>query len=484
MRHRFSLRERAVLFRVADIAAEYKCDIYLVGGFLRDLLLGRKSRDIDFAVRKGAVALARKTANRLRAGFVVLDKRRGCARVIIRRGDKGLILDFTDFRGRDIEQDLAARDFSINALAVDLALLRKGRRLRDVLLDPYRAAADIENGCLRLISPQAIDEDPLRMLRAFSLAATLGFSFAPQTLTAITRKRRRLSSVSAERVREELFKMLAAERAAMSFRRLDKAGLLEVIIPEIKAMRGLPQGPYHHLNVLQHCFETMEKIEGLFEELKRRRRIGKYLDEACGGDHCRRQILKLSAFLHDVGKPAAMSVERDRTRFHGHEHIGRRLSAAICARLKMSLREIQAIKTIVSWHLRPGYLADNPVITPRALFRYFRDTAEEGVSVLLLSIADQRATRGPLTSRGSRIVHEKTCLRLINEYFRRRQERVAPRLITGNDLINRLHLAPGPIFGKILKQVEEEQAAGNLSVKRDALVFARRLSHRLSGRRA
>jgi hypothetical protein len=130
---------------------------------------------------------------------------------------------------------------------------------------------------------------------------------------------------------------------------------------------------------------------------------------------------------------------------------------------------------MVLWHLRPGYLADNQEITPRAIFRYFRDAGKECVSILLISIADQRATKGPLTSKTSRIHHEKVSLGLIKEYFKRKKEKKPLRLITGDDLIKKFKLAPSPLIGKILQELEELQAIGKIKSKKAALDRAKQI---------
>ncbi len=178
---------------------------------------------------------------------------------------------------------------------------------------------------------------------------------------------------------------------------------------------------------------------------------------------------ELLGLLHDIGKPKARRREDGKIKFHGHERIGLDITKNIAQRLKLSNDELDALGKMVLWHLRPGYLADNEEITPRAIFRYFRDAGEECVSILLISMADQRATKGPLTSRQSRIQHEKVVLDLIKEYFKKKKEKKLPRLITGDDLIKKFKLEPSPLIGKILREIEELQAIGKIRIKQDAL---------------
>jgi hypothetical protein len=185
----------------------------------------------------------------------------------------------------------------------------------------------------------------------------------------------------------------------------------------------------------------------------------------------------LGAILHDIGKPKARRREDGKIKFHGHERIGLEISEVIARRLKLSCDEINSLQKMVLWHLRPGYLADNEKVTPRAIFRYFRDAQGEAVSTLLLAIADQRSTKGRLTTKESRLHHETIVFGLIKEYFRRKKERKPPRLIGGFDLIKKFRLEPSPLIGKILSEIEELQAIGKIRSKMQALEVARKMIH-------
>ena len=251
--------------------------------------------------------------------------------------------------------------------------------------------------------------------------------------------------------------------------------MLKIVIPEIELMRGVGQGPYHHLDVWKHSLETIRQLDLALKEVKNDKEINNYLDEIISADRKRRALIRLGALLHDIGKPQARRREEGKTKFHGHERIGSDITEIIAKRLKLSNDELQALEKMVFWHLRPGYLADNEEISARAKFRYFRDTAKEAVSTLLVSIADQRATRGPLTSEESRITHEKACFSLIREYFRKQKEKKLPRLINGDDLIRSFRLEPSVLIGKILSEVEELQAIGKVKSKKQALEVAKKL---------
>jgi len=474
------LKDNPYLSLINAAFRAYPQEIYLVGGFLRDLFLKRKKDfiDFDFAVSASAINVSRKIANKLKSGFVVLDREHGSTRIVYRSGGFSCNFDFTDFRGKDITEDLLHRDFTVNSMAVDLRVIKKAAHLDSVLLDPYGARKDIGKKTIRAVSRYSLPEDPLRILRAFSLAAVLDFKIENKTKILIKKYKRKIPSCAFERITEELFKILDSPRAFKTMALMDDFKILDEIIPEIKIMRGVGQGPYHHLDVYGHSLETLKQIEILFLESKNKKDIQGYLDEIISGTHTRRALLKLGAFLHDIGKPQSRRRSKGKTIFHGHERIGREMVKTICERLRLSNDEKDALLRIVFWHLRPGYLADIENLSKRAVFRYFRDTLSEGAAVLLLSIADQRSTRGPLTRGANRRHHEEVCLGLVKEYFRRRKEKKLPKLINGDDLLRCFNLEPSPLIGKILTEIEEAQAAGEIRTKAQALELARKfVSH-------
>ena len=451
--------------------------LFIVGGFLRDALLrqNKESLDIDFCLNKGAINFGRKLARHLRAGFVVLDKEHGACRAVKKIGDKEHTLDFTDFRAKTLKEDLRLRDFTINTFALPLDALFTKNKPFDFIVDPYGAIKDLKGKLIRVASRKSFDDDALRILRAYSFACMFNFKIEPGTLKLIRQKKKKLSEISGERVRDELFKILSCSNACEYFKKMDVSGVLKTIFPEIEMMRDLAQGPYHHLDVLKHTFETIGQLEAIFTDFKDDREVQDYLNENLCAQRRRFALMKLAAFLHDIGKPKALRHEEGKLKFHGHERIGLDFTQEISLRLKLSNDERQALGKMVLWHLRPGYLADHVPPSARAIFRYFRDTAQESLATLLLSLADQRATKGPLTTRTSRLRHEKLITSLIKEYFRRKNEKKLPRLITGDDLIKRFKLSPSPLIGKILREIEELQAIGKIRSEKEALAAAARI---------
>jgi poly(A) polymerase len=324
------------------------------------------------------------------------------------------------------------------------------------------------------VNNSAFAEDPLRILRAFSFSAILNFNIDKTTLKLAKLNKNKLTSVSGERIRDELFKVLATDKSYDYLLALDKLKILDIIFPEIKKMRRIGQGPYHHLDVWQHTLETIKQLELIFKGA-RNKEILSYLNTDISSQRRRKALLKFGAFLHDFGKPKTLKREKGRTTFHGHERIGLRIAEDIAKRLKLSNDEIYSLHKMVLWHLRPGYLADTANPTPRAKFRYFRDAGLEALSILLLSLADQRSTQGPLFTFKVRQLHENVVAKLIKEYLKKDKEKVQKRLLNGDDLMKEFKLKPSPLIGKVLSEIEELQAIGKVKNKKEALSAAAKI---------
>ncbi len=471
-----TLAQYPFVLTIQKMARQKKVDVFLVGGFLRDAALNKAGHDFDFALEKGAIAFARTFAKTIKGAFVLLDEEHGCARVVKKAAGAIETYDFTDFRAPTLKGDLSHRDFTINAFAVKLNDLSADTGIADHILDLCGGMKDLKAGRLRMVRATTFKEDPLRLLRGFSLRAQLGFVIEPKTLTQIKKDKDLLRNVARERILDEFFKVLQSPRAAENLRAMDKIALLEQVIPQITIMYRVKQGGYHHLDVWPHSLETVAQLENVFAEYAGDAEVNEYLDEALAGTRTRRGLLKLAALLHDIGKPQTRKKEKDRMSFHSHEHVGKGISRSVAKLIMLSSRERMMLEDIVLWHLRPGYLSNFKKPSERAVFRYFRDTKEEAAAVALLSIADQRSTRGPLSSKTDEAHHIKICRKLIAQFFAAKKVEPFVCLINGNDLIKKLKIKPGPIFGKILQGVEEAQATGKITTKDEALALAKRIA--------
>lgn len=459
------------------IARKRSVQVHLVGGSLRDLLTGhvvvKPGRDLDIAVSSGAIPLARLFAKAVKGSFVLLDQESGCARVAKKKNGALWTYDFADFRARTFKSDLSKRDFTINTFSVDLLACDADKPLLEQVKDHMGGQKDIERKSIRMTQEGVFEDDPLRLLRAYSLQAQLGFSIESSTLTRIKKDVKLIKKVSPERVREELFKVFDSSRTAAIMKAMDKVGLLAVIVPQIESMRAIEKGAYHHLNVWDHSLCAVSELERLLEDAEKDADLVEYLNEEVGGGHRRRALLKMACLLHDIGKPDTRRNEPDgRLSFHGHERVGRDIVRLIAKAMMMSTKERYALEDMVMFHLRPGYLSNFKKPSERMIFRFMRDAGEEAVSVLLLSVADQHATRGPLTSEEDVQHHKAIAFDLIDRFFKAKKEQPFVPLVNGHDLIREFKLKPGPDFAKILASVEEAQHLGRVTTKMEALALA------------
>jgi poly(A) polymerase len=457
---------QAALLRVAAAVAP-RSGAVLVGGAVRDAVLRRRAADVDVAVPRGALALATGCAERLGGTCVVLDAERGAARVVA----DGRILDIADFRAPTLEGDLAARDFTLNALAVPLAtLLVRGR---GPIIDPTGGLADLRARRLRPAAPGVLTDDPLRALRAVRLEAALGVRLTRAGATAVSAAAGGLADVSAERVREELLALLALAESARALRRADALGVLGVIVPEIEPMRRTAQPAPHRFPVLEHSLRAVAGCDRLLPRLGALTPYGEelaaHVAEPLGGGLTRATTLKLAALLHDVSKPETRRRIRGRVRFFEHDILGARRARAIGERLKLPERAVAVVERLVRHHLRPMHLASATRVTPRARYRFYRDLREDTRDLLLLVLVDAAAVTGAspvATWRRSPLVRE-----LMRGWAEQRAAAATPPLVRGEDVMARFRLEPGPRVGWLLAQAREAQDLGRVGSREEALLY-------------
>jgi putative nucleotidyltransferase with HDIG domain len=409
-------------------------------------------------------------------------------------------LDFARLRGGSLSADLEKRDFTINAMAVGEL---------GILIDPLGGYRHLVNGQIQAASERAFRDDPIRLLRAARLEAEISFEIEPQTETWIRRDAPFLIRPAAERMRDEFTRGLALSGASRFVQRLDDLKLLAHVIPEMESLKGVMQSRPHRFDVWRHTLSVIDTLEGVVTTIVGEsippglrhlsdvpaaawghlaRAIGQFADDLTGhlavvenGGRDRGLLLKLGALLHDIGKPCTSSVDDDdHIHFYNHEPVGARIAASRVQTLRFSRDEAQRVGTIVKGHLRPSHLARGERVTRRAIYRYFRDTGDAGVDIVLLSLADHLATWGPdLRERRWKRRLEIAEL-LLYHYFERRAQTVAPELpVDGHDLMRELDLEPGPKIGLLLDALREAKAAGDIETPNEALMLAREVAKRI-----
>jgi tRNA nucleotidyltransferase/poly(A) polymerase len=479
------------------VCAERGIGVCLVGGAVRDLLRGRAIHDWDLVVERDAISLARATADRLGASFYPLDEERDTGRVVTYDAEGSrTFIDFALRRGSDWRTDLEARDLTVNAMALKLGDDAE-------LLDPFNGRSDLETRLVRAVTEHSFSDDHVRMMRAVRLAGELGFQIEPHTAALIRRDAALLAGVSVERARDELAKLLALPDALTGIRQMDDLGLLAPMLPEMTALKGVQQSRPHHWPVFEHTLFALGALECIIAiavgqdavlssvpapgfvwgDVKRtladfQVQLATHLIWPLGDERPALVSLKLAALLHDCAKPQTRTVDEDNsTHFYGHADMGAPIAAERIRALRFNNAEVERVRVITANHMRPQQLADTDSgVTRRAAYRYFRDTHEAGLDVLLLALADHIATHGPDVQPERWARRIEAASKLLAEYWTRLARDVAPApLVSGNDLMAELGLPPGKRIGELLEAIREAQAMGEVSTQGEALALARKL---------
>ncbi|MDE2969561.1 MAG: HD domain-containing protein [Chloroflexota bacterium] len=472
-----------LLPRLRAQCAAIGVDPYLVGGYVRDALMGRATRDIDLAVPDGADALAEGIARSLGGTRVELDAERGTHRVDgIRAEGASWRVDVATLQG-GIEEDLRLRDFTIDAIAMPLSGT-EGAVDAWPLVDPAGGLADLRAGVVRVTAAGVLADDPLRLLRAVRIAAQTGFTLDAETARAVCDNASLLANVSAERVREELLTILSLPRVGHSLGLLDTLGLLDVVLPELSPSRGVKQPVEHHWDVFDHTLHCVEYAEQVLDAgFRATDPAGQlvpwpdwaddYFAEDYADGHTRATYLKLACLLHDVAKPETKSVQPNgRVRFLGHPVKGADTVRSVLRRLRASGKAQEAVAVMVEQHLRPSQLAQKGELpTARAVYRYYRDLQDVAVDTLYLSMADYLAARGPELELDNWAAHCDRVRYTLDEGRAQKAPERRERLLTGHDLMTLFNLSSGPELRPLLEMVQESGAAGEVKTREEAVTL-------------
>jgi poly(A) polymerase len=423
---------------------------WIVGGALRDELLGRPVRDVDLVVAGDPEREARETAARVGGPVFRLSEAFGAWRVIDRRD--GRVFDFSPLQGATIEEDLARRDFTVNAMARP----REGGEL----IDPFGGRADLDSRTLRVLGAQAYESDPLRPLRLVRFASELGFTSDPETERLTRHAAPRIARAAGERVFAELRRLVIADG----------------VLPELVALHSVEQSHYHHLDVYDHTLEVLSQLIGLEREVSPRLRS--VLDEPLADELSRGQALRFGALLHDIGKPPTREVREDgRVTFMRHDRIGEEMVRSVCRRLRTSERLARFLAALTRQHLVLGFLVHDRPLDRRQVYRYLARTSPVEVEVTLLSSADRLATGGRKAAQATE-AHLELARELMEAALDWREHGPPALPLRGDELASELGLEPGPELGRLIDGLIEAVYAGEVSTRDQAVELARRLQSR------
>jgi tRNA nucleotidyltransferase/poly(A) polymerase len=439
---------------------------FIVGGSIRDLLCGRSPVDYDVAVLGDPVKFAHQIKRSTNGRMVELGKP---DQKIIRVVGEKIIIDVSSIKNASIEKNLQARDFTINAMAYDLSSNR--------LIDPVGAQHDLKHKTVRMVSKDIFKRDPVRLLRAYRIAAEFQFEIEPQTKAAIQKQAALIEQSAGERVRTELFKMLQCTDFHPYLCQMADSRLLFAFLPELAALKQCRQNRHHEFNVFDHTLHAFFHLEGLLGSNQKLLLANKEA-AACRIDATQVPLLKLAMLLHDVAKPAVMTVSRDeKLHFYGHERQSAQVAEAICQRLKCSRRDTAKIHFLVRHHVRPRFLftaLHEQKAGPRAVTRFFMKCAEQMPDLLIIAAADMLGKEAEFSERSTAFLAFLN--RLMVDFETNFKPRISgSRLISGHDLAAEFGLAPSPLYKKILARVEEERLSSSDMTRQEALALVKRL---------
>lgn len=478
--------QRAVLTTIAAAAKVNQVKAFIAGGFIRDNLLGHHVGDLDIVISGDPQNLIQVLKSQFNGTSFALDNATGMFRLAMPSGSAFDQIDITTATGT-LEDDLWRRDFSINAMAASLADFDSTAGRCDII-DPTGGLSDVRTQHIRAVTIDVFRQDPARLLRGVRLAAELGFTIEPATESAIASHAGLVATVAGERTREELLRLLSLKNSGATIEYLDKLSLLTHIFPELEASRGVEQPLEHAWDVLGHQLKTAVALDWVLRRgqwpyaAESTRQLipwdqtqEEYFSSSISGGASRLALTRLAAILHDIAKPETrILTESGRIRFFGHAQKGALAVEKILERLRFSKREISFISAIVKAHLRPVQMGPDAMLpTPRAVYRYLRDTGDAAVATLYLSLADHLAARGPALELDNFREHVTIVDYILGELGRQLKEAGKPRLLNGNELQSYFGLKPGPEMGEILAAVEEAQATGEIKTRNEAIRYVR-----------
>jgi poly(A) polymerase len=429
-------------------------ELYLVGGTIRDIIMGIEPQDYDFSVSGSGIEFAQQVSRKIKGALVVLDDEEDEARVV----KDDTVYDFIGLNAQGVIADLERRDFTINAMAVNLDT--------GEFLDPSEGRRDVKKRIIRPTTAQSLIEDPLRILRGFRFALELGFDLHRDFFKLV--KNISLAKTAAERIGYEMMRIMSTPHSFEMIMKINQLGIFKQIFPEaVKLIEDFDLWG-HSLNTygaVEHLIE-----QGFFRDLEPE--YARYFERPN-----RVALCKLAGLFHDVAKPDTFLIKEGEVHFYGHDTIGAKMVERIARRrLRLSRHDTDVLKKLVKEHMRLHLLATNPDLTDRAIRRFFRHLEDDWFGAMMIAWADGYAT-------GGKTRHlEKAFLRMIDLYRADSAKPKVDRLVNGHDLIA-LGMKPGPMFKLILQELLDLQLEGKISEKPEALKAAVEIAKRLNSER-
>lgn len=479
-----------VIYDLGEALEDENEPVYVVGGAVRDAILRRPIKDLDIVTPRNGMKLARRIANRFGGDYYALDEEHDAGRAILKLESGRLVVDVTGFRADDLTGDLTNRDFTVNAIAVDLKSDLK------TLIDPLDGASDLLGKRLRRCSPESLTQDPIRILRGIRQSVQLGLRIEPETLRDMKASASRLSETSPERVRDELVKLLSLTKVTSALRVADTLGVLKIVLPELDSQHNLTQSPPHLYDVWNHTLAVMDALGDILNTFsftrtdetaaqfnlgmiaismdRFRTRLQARYDSAWADGRPHRSVLMLAALLHDAGKPMVerAEVKPGKTGFPKHDVVGAEAAYERLTTLKFSNPERKFVTALIRHHMDRAMWSES--LTPLEIYRFWRQMGEDGIDLILLTLADYLGATGHAYDQEIWLGLVENAQILLEAYFEKREELVdPPALVNGDSLMEALGLSPGPKIRDLLEHIREGQVTGDIRSFEDAVKSAK-----------
>lgn len=454
------------------IASQLPTESWLVGGAVRDRLLGRSAGDLDLVLADRHSPLLQPEYWRAEGSEAFwLDQSLGLLRLLPAGGPS---VDLAPLLAENLSSDLARRDFTVNAIAWPLSAWLAGE---ERLIDPWAGRADLQARQLRLVQADALTVDPVRVLRAVRLQLELSLTVAPQTGVACAAASTALSKAPGERVWQELSRILLHPQAASGLQQLDAWGVVAALFPEVTAMVGVSQNQYHQFTVDEHSRRAFAAYSELVQQGVCLDSIARqqFVSYWTGLDRSAQAAIMLAAWLHDIGKPGTRQLRQGRVTFYDHEHVGARLAAAVAGRLKLSRQQTELIHSFITWHMYPMQLWRTGHLDRRLIHRLFQRTGQCGVAIVLFTLADHLAKGEGIAASQQFAEHRQLVHRLLAVWSDEQEQVIQPRpLLTGDEIVSAAGKPAGPWVRSAKAALLEAQAAGEVVGRESALAFLQR----------
>ena len=458
---------------LSKIAAEFSGNnIYVVGGTVRDYLMGKVSYDRDLIITDMEAKDFAQSLNKIfNSTFITLDEENKIYRLVLKDSDdihNPQMIDITNPIDNSLEMDLMRRDLTINAIAVNI---NTGE-----VIDLFGGVADIKNKTLNYIEEGNFMDDPLRLLRVYRFQATLDFDLGSDTIHAICKYSDLIEKPAKERVLYELMKLFNGDYTAKALINMNKTWLLEEVFPIVKELKQVPPNSHHHLDLLNHSIETVNQIQMIYENSDDR--VKEHLNGCDFGGFPRLAHLKLAGFLHDIGKFSTWTIEKDtgRHRFIKHDDVGSKLVKPILKSVTCSNRQIDYISEMIKNHIYPSSLMCEQDVNEKAMMRYLRKLNDNVIDNIVLAKADRLSARGEVIT-DEMIENNISSLDKLQNFYFESLEKLTPlpKLVDGNELMERFNLTQSPLLGNIIAAIQNAQLDGDVTTKEQALDLAKKL---------